>query len=299
MIMWLDDQLPVFNVPKPSLKERLWKKKYLILASGLVSTGLGIVIAIFVARLKQVKNDTKTPSGLLPSDLVTSWVNAPGWNITNYIYGSEYCSYEDPDTLVVRYPEGSYQNAGGFKFYSQPTGFPTKKACFSYEIYFPSEFPWMKGGKLPGMYIGDWGANGGNHIDTGYSARFMWRANGTAEVYLYIPKGQLPEYYFQIITNYDYGESMWRSKFRLYAGEWNTMSMCITLNTAPEAHDGLLQATVNNVTMIYNKLIWTPDTTMRINGLMMNTFFGGNDPSWATPIDTYTKFRKFSSPERL
>ena len=292
MIMWRDETIPVFNVPKSSLKDRLWEKRYWLLASSLVSTGICIVIAIFVAR---IKNDN-TSNTLLPSHLVNRWTNAPGWYITNYIYGREYCSYEDPETLVVRYPEGSYQNAGGFKFYSQPVGFPTKQMCFSYEIYFPSDFPWMKGGKLPGMYIGDWGANGGNHIEDGFSARFMWRANGTAEVYLYIPNGQLPEYYFSIIKNYDYGESMWRGRFSFIPGSWNTVSMCIKLNTSPKTHDGVLQAKINNATMTYNKLVWTTYPEMRISGLMMNTFFGGNDPSWGPPKDTYTKFRNFVSP---
>lgn len=290
--MWREEaSMPVFYITKQSLKERLWNKRYWMLASGLLSIGIGIVIAIFVARAKKGKNDENS---LLPSDLVNNWDNSQSWNISNYIYGSEYCSYEEYETLVVRYPEGTYQNTGGFKFYSQPVGFPTRSACFSYEVYFPHGFPWTKGGKLPGLYIGDWGANGGNHIENGYSARFMWRSNGTAEVYLYIPKGQHPEYYFGIIKNYDYGESMWRGSFNLLAGSWNTLRMCIKLNTAAKVRDGILMASVNNVTMTYNKLVWTMDPAMPINGLMMNTFFGGNDPSWAPQKDTYTKFRGFS-----
>lgn len=284
-----DDTIPIFMRDRPPLSERLWAKRWWFLSTAVTLACSALAVGMFALRMSRSGH----PVGLPVDELASMWDNSTSWNVTNYIYGSEYCSYSD-GSLLVRYPQGSYQNTGGFKFYSQPPGFPAREACFSYEVYFPGGFPWTKGGKLPGMYIGDWGANGGNHIDSGYSARFMWRAGGAAEVYLYVPTGQLPEYYSSVTSNLDYGESLWRGRLVLAEGSWNSMRMCIGLNS-PGAHDGTLSATINNVTLVYNSMQWTPGP-MPISGLMMNTFFGGNDPSWAAPEDTYARFRAFSAP---
>ncbi len=136
------------------------------------------------------------------------------------------------------------------------------------------------------------GANGGNHIEEGFSSRFMWRKNGFAEVYLYVPDEQLPEYYDLIIKNEEYGHSMWRSEIKLFKNYWNVLKMCIEMNTNNK-YDGKLRIIVNNVKKEYNKMLWKTKDNQKINGLMMNTFFGGSDESWAPRNTTYAQFADF------
>lgn len=57
---------------------------------------------------------------------------------------------------------------------------------------FTSEFEFVKGGKMPGMYGGKMGCGGGvNAAEQGcFSARLMWRREGEGTVYLYAPYDQ-------------------------------------------------------------------------------------------------------------
>jgi hypothetical protein len=216
------------------------------------------------------------------------------WNIIAYYYGRENMLYLGDDTLRVSYPNGSFQDSGGFKFYSQPKGFPCESICLSYQVWFPVSFPWVKGGKLPGLWIGDMGANGGNHIENGYSIRYMWRSNGTGELYIYVPPNQLKEYYNMTVMNLDYGHSVWRGLFRFVANQWNNITLCVKLNKIGR-YDGQIVSNVNGVMLNYTKMLWRTNMSQLVNGIMMHSFFGGNDPSWAPPFDTFILFRNFST----
>ena len=62
-------------------------------------------------------------------------------------------------SMQAIYPEGSYTFShspqGGFSFYAPgPSSVDlttAKEATFSYDVYFPSGFEFVKGGKLPGL----------------------------------------------------------------------------------------------------------------------------------------------------
>ncbi len=262
-----------------------------------------IIIIILAVLLDQEKNNkcfytsqnekTKLTGKLSVKDLVDNWEKSSDWNITKFIYGKDNINLINDSYIKVEYHAGEYASEGGFKFYSQaPFQFPSSSACFSYLIKFPSKFDFVKGGKLPGMWIGQQGANGGNNLDDGFSSRFMWRAQGAAEVYLYIPLNQTRDYYNLIINNNNYGHSLWRGLINLNVNIWNNMTMCIKLNTFNK-YDGIIKVIVNNVTLHYDKLKWTNNNEL-INGLMMNTFFGGSDISWAPLNDTSTYFANFT-----
>jgi hypothetical protein len=96
--------------------------------------------------------------------------------------------------IEISYPKGTFgSNAaggyGGLHFSLLPPKiYPTKQSCLSYEVKFPSGFDWVTGGKLPGMWIGAYGALGGNeNTVSGSSVRIMWRSEGFAEAYMYVP----------------------------------------------------------------------------------------------------------------
>ena len=74
---------------------------------------------------------------------------------------------ESVNSLQIVYPKGS--NAprndpqGGTEFYAHPLDLLTaRNMSLQYSVYFPSDFDFVKGGKLPGMYGGHKGCSGGN-----------------------------------------------------------------------------------------------------------------------------------------
>jgi len=64
------------------------------------------------------------------------------------------------------------QSGGGTLFFAWPQG---KDANFGdsirleYDVYFQENFPWVKGGKLPGIIGGETGCGGGSDKDDCFS----------------------------------------------------------------------------------------------------------------------------------
>lgn len=202
------------------------------------------------------------------------------------------------DYLAGSYASNSGKSAGGMGVYASPRSiFPAKSVRFLYDIYFPSNFIPVKGGKLPGLYIGKKGASGGNHIPDGASCRLMWRAGLRAEAYIYVLKPQDPSYDSipNIYYNPTHGDSIWRGSLNFKAGEWNTVDMTLTVNTFSNNQanaDGKLSLTINGVTMSFDKFIWaTIPSAGVITGIEWQTFFGGGSIDFATPVDTSVYFK--------
>jgi hypothetical protein len=91
--------------------------------------------------------------------------------------------------LQLFYPKDSINPArwpqGGSEFYAAPLDVSkANNVTFEYKIFFPSDFEWVKGGKLPGLYGGHTGCSGGNAALDCFSTRLMWRAGGAGELYL-------------------------------------------------------------------------------------------------------------------
>ena len=107
---------------------------------------------------------------------------------------------DDPSTwtkassmLQIFYPEGSVnpksRPQGGSQFYAAPLNLRhARSVTFAYSIFFPSDFDWVKGGKLPGLYGGRTGCSGGDAADDCFSTRMMWRRGGAGELYLVRPQ---------------------------------------------------------------------------------------------------------------
>ena len=103
---------------------------------------------------------------------------------------------DDPSTwtnastmLQVFYPKDSINPArrpqGGSQFYAAPLNLQhALSVTFAYSVFFPSDFEWVKGGKLPGLYGGRTGCSGGDAADDCFSTRLMWRKEGAGELYL-------------------------------------------------------------------------------------------------------------------
>ena len=230
---------------------------------------------------------------LLPIYSLTSIsLNTPVWNIVKLGHVDSHLYSVQNNSLIVTYPKGSYKPSasiqGGLGFYASPLYmFPSTKRTLSYQVSFADNFDWVKGGKLPGLFLGNPGASGGRYSTEGASVRIMWRANGDAEAYVYLPIGVTqPSSYnstTHIIHNDDKGDSLWRGLFKLSKKMVNTILISI------DTTKGSLNVMINGV----GKSCSVNWSQLNVSGIVFDTFFGGNDSSWATPHTTYASFSNF------
>jgi hypothetical protein len=194
--------------------------------------------------------------------------------------------------LRVRYPANSASPTvakkegnpvGGSQFYNKLNLSPQDSLTLSYYVRFSENFNFVKGGKLPGLFGGK-GNNGGNIPDgtDGFSTRYMWRRNGDGEIYAYLP------------TSKKHGTSIDRGSWQFKPGQWYYLKQQITLNQL-DRQNGSIRVWVNDRKVIDRTgLVFRTTNTLKIDGILFSTFFGGNDSSWATPQDVYVDFADFS-----
>lgn len=190
--------------------------------------------------------------------------------------------------LAVHYPKGSIAPSskaprGGAGFVSR-AGLErgADAACLSYRVRFAPGFAFARGGKLPGLYGGD-GPVGGAAADAGFSARLMWRRGGDGELYAYLPE-----------TDTSHGLSLGRGAWRFPVGRWLSVEEEIVLND-PAAANGIARIWIDGeLRFEATDIVFRRDPEVRIEGLMFSTFFGGQDPSWASPKDQEALFADFA-----
>lgn len=260
------------------------------------------------------------------ANIVESWSTAPSapaplpladstFRIQDEIKALAHPYVPAPDgqlSMKATYPKGSwnFQNSpqGGFSFYGKgPESVDlttAKEVTFGYTVLFEEGFQWNLGGKLLGLYGGDddevaVSCSGGRRDDRCFSVRLMWRQEGKGEMYTYLPKAfaandaicHVPP---TSTCNDEYGASVGRGAFKFEAGKPTSVSMRVRLNDAGQANGELeLWADGQSVINVGGLMIRDSDAG-RIRGLMMQTFFGGSDKKYATPIDQHTYFRDFT-----
>ncbi|KAF9265904.1 hypothetical protein L218DRAFT_897844 [Marasmius fiardii PR-910] len=188
---------------------------------------------------------------------------------------SDYRSkWNDDDTsssrsmLEIFYPEGSINPSnsprGGAQFYASPIDISSaENVTFSYSVFFPVGFEFVKGGKLPGLYGGHSGCSGGNSATSCFSTRLMWRSGGEGELYLYAPKDKQTSDLCSdshSVCESTYGISVGRGTFSFTPGKWTYVSQTATLNT-PGEQDGYFTLDVNGERVIDRKDIFYRDKT--------------------------------------
>ncbi|KIK82254.1 polysaccharide lyase family 14 protein [Paxillus rubicundulus Ve08.2h10] len=150
--------------------------------------------------------------------------------------------------------------AGGADFYAAPLDLTAARdVTLEYSVFFPADFDWVKGGKLPGLYGGHTGCSGGSSAKDCFSTRLMWRPNGVGELYLYAPKDKQSEALCadpQSVCDSSYGFSVGRGSFSFTAGDWTNLRQNVVLNT-PGQQDGVFtlfvdgKAVINRTDMFY------------------------------------------------
>ena len=225
-----------------------------------------------------------TPPWQVLADKDWGWANLvqteePGERFATFLraaYPSNSCS--PACTADYGTPEG------GAQFLATAGLPPTNALHLRYYVRFPPDFNFVKGGKLPGLFGGTNAFSGGAIPDgtNGFSVRFMWRANGDGEAYAYLPTSEF------------FGTSLGRGRWRFQPGQWHCLEQRVVLNT-PGADDGRLAVWIDGALVIDERsLRYRTTDTLLIRGIFFSTFFGGGDPSWATPQDTFADFSGFA-----
>ncbi|RNA06771.1 polysaccharide lyase family 14 [Brachionus plicatilis] len=128
---------------------------------------------------------------------VGDFANFNYWPIGNSYLADNREIVNDPKgsgkkALKVKYPAGSYSslpgNKGGTGFFVWPFGTNIiQHATLEYEVLFPTDFDWVKGGKLPGFFGGKTNCNGGDMALDCFSLRFMFGSNGNGYATTNVP----------------------------------------------------------------------------------------------------------------
>lgn len=192
--------------------------------------------------------------------------------------------------ITVHYPAASYDPGsmvrlglpyGGIEFKSRLEQ-PRECLILTYELKFDNNFNFVKGGKLPGLYGGV--GNTGGKIPTGYdgfSTRFIWKEQGVGAMYAYLPSSQT------------WGTAIGRGAWVFTVGQWQTLEQLVQLNT-PGRADGAISIWHNGQLVVTQSgLVFRLDRRLKVDGLLFSTFFGGNNASFATPVNTNIQFRNF------
>lgn len=214
--------------------------------------------------------------------------------------------------IRIWYPKGSWSPGskypGGmlmfvYPYKSHPTKdlnnpLSAKSATLEYEVFMPSDFDCVKGGKLMGLSGGRGGGRGcGGGADPAhcFNARIMWRRNCDGEAYLYVPEGMQHESFCKgkgTVCNFDKGVSMERGAFRFERGAWNRISLNVTLNNPANATNGILEVRHNGRRVIYfDKMNYRQLSDYKLEAVEFSTWFGGSDTSWGPPKDQYVLLR--------
>ncbi|KAJ7740873.1 hypothetical protein B0H14DRAFT_2407452, partial [Mycena olivaceomarginata] len=150
---------------------------------------------------------------------------------------------------------------GGAQFYTAPLKIADAQAVqFTYSVFFPLDFDWVKAGKLPGLFEGRPSCSDGDAATDCFSTRLMWRQDGMGELYLYAPKDKQMRALCrdpQSECNADYDCSIGRKSFKWRAGRWTTVTQILSLNR-PGKQDGVFALYVDG-----QRRIWREDVYYR------------------------------------
>lgn len=263
-------------------------------------------------------------AALAPVSSSESWSTSPSapnplplddatFQVTKLLSALAHPYVKAPDgvlSMEATYPEGSYNfdhdPQGGFSFYAlgpDSVDLTTaKEATLGYSVYFPEDFDFNIGGKLPGLCefitrvlyffslikVTDGGnseeeavsCSGGRRDDGCFSSRLMWRTAGAGELYTYLPpdfdaNNAVCDIKPFSTCNPTYGASVGRGSYTFKAGSSNTISMRVRLNDVNQ-QNGELQLWANGESVInVGGLVLRNSDAGRIRGIQMQTFFGG------------------------
>lgn len=194
---------------------------------------------------------------------------------------------------------------GGFNIASNPNVFPRSNIAVFADIFYDDAFDFGRGGKTGvGLFVGQESAAGGNYKVNSSSARCVFRANGEASLYMYVPRNlqQLdPAMNSAAYATNNYGVEFFdKDTFRaigksgpLRRGCWNEIGVGVRVNSfvgnAPQ-YDGSVFMSINGVAQEISSvrlLANTGNVYDNVSQAVFNTFYGGD---WTSPANSVCKW---------
>lgn len=233
---------------------------------------------------------------------------APWW--IKHWTNADRARLNDEDELVTTaVPKCVGMKSGTGFFAMPPKGFPADRVRIRYQVFFGEDFDWNKGGKVGfgiGIGDGDETASGGDWMDNAGSIRCMWREDGQAIGYVYLPLEKrtrdavIRSQSFQFekaaegSLGKDTGVNMFHKalvglKFR--RNKWNTVEWEVALNDL-DKRNGILRLTINDETRMLDNVVYRrTNAAIKFNGILFESFFGGSTLDWACKSPQTFKFR--------
>ncbi len=248
-----------------------------------------------------------TPPDISPENTETLWHDDFAksflpWGELKFQFGIENIAFvsepegQIPKFLRVRYPEGSYAPGiavkglapmGGMQFTSRfanvkvPSG---DAFLLSYLVRFAEDFDFVRGGKLPGLYGGTPMSGRIPSGRDGFQARVVWRKDGKGALYAYLPTSSTT--YKGVSYGTVFGDGAWKFK----PGKWTEISHYMELNQ-PGKSNGRMTVWIDGTPVVDEcDLRFRDIPGLKIDGIFFSTFFGGNEPDWASRKDTHADF---------
>jgi hypothetical protein len=229
---------------------------------------------------------TGTPGTCSPGTFPTSYFSPDFEGPISRTFSEQFIT-DSGSYITTCYPAGSSAPSSGHPGGAQAllpiTAGSADSYTLTYDLRFPVGFEFVKGGKLPGLCGGQcW--TGSNNGAGGWSARFMWRTSGQAEVLL------------SDATTTGYGTDLGLGSWDWLAdGQFHTLTEQVTMNT-PGQPNGEITVTYNGVQVnqFTGLTLSASGDTEEIDSLMFTTFYGGHDSSWAPNSVQHIDFRNFA-----
>lgn len=223
----------------------------------------------------------------------TAFVNDTRWSGVKWAQTNNRASIITQNTsqkkLRITYPRGSVGTGASGAQARIDLGNDYDELYFRQTVRFEDDFDWQRGGKLPGLSSDGTKWSGGKKPSRGegFSARYMWRENGRAIIYLY-HTDQETYYGDEIDLNFSFED-----------GNDYTLTQRIVSNTG-DNKNGLLEiwVSINGGThkkvlskgnIRYGNASYSP-TASKADTLYFSTYHGGSDSSWAPDITSYATF---------
>jgi hypothetical protein len=169
-----------------------------------------------------------------------------------------------------------------------------------YRVKFGSGFDFVRGGKLPGL-IGGEGNVGGDVPDgtDGFSARMMWRTDGSSGSSLSRDKANIVQYVYHPDQPGQFGEDFrWddgsTSEWAEFESDrWYHLRHRVVMNT-PGLSDGVIMAWLDGEQVLsVDDIRFRDVASLQIDQMYFSTFFGGGSSEWATSKDEVAYFDDF------
>lgn len=204
--------------------------------------------------------------------------------------------------LAVTYPAGKFGSGDDDTGAQWKLDFDQgyEAVQLEYRVKFGAGFDFVRGGKLPGL-IGGEGNVGGNAPDgtDGFSARMMWRTDGSSGSNLTPDKSNIVQYVYHPDQPGTFGEDFrWddgpSSEWTEFESDrWYSLRHLVVMNT-PGQNDGVIKAWLDGEQVLsVDNIRFRDVASLQIDQMYFSTFFGGGSSDWATSKDEIAFFDDF------